>query len=415
MRLIPVRHAPTLLAVLSLAVISHTAFNASRMTVSLAAIQLKAPTYMVGLLLSLYALLPMLLSLPFGRWIDRVGTRLPMLLGAIGLAVGFSVPAFWHELPALFVNSACVGVSFLLFHMSVQKLTGDLADGPERLRNFGYLTVAYSISGLCGPIIAGFLIDHAGAGVSFGASFAGSTVLIIVAFILLKWRWRFGAVTPAQIAAQPTGATSVRDLLRSSEMRRLYLSVVMVSAAWDVHQFLVPIQGSKIGLSASQIGLVLGSFASATFLIRVLMPWVARHFTEWQMITAVHCVAAVIYVIYPLVHVHAGLMFLSFVLGLGLGLAQPNIMALIHHVTPPGRIGEAVGLRLTMVNATQTVLPTVFGSAGSVLALFMSGTLTFAPLFWGVALMVGSGGVALVRRPPQRGAGDGPRASGDTD
>ena len=83
-----------LLAVLSLAVISHTAFNASRMTVSLAAIQLKAPTYMVGLLLSLYALLPMLLSLPFGRWIDRVGTRLPMLLGAIGLAVGFSVPAF---------------------------------------------------------------------------------------------------------------------------------------------------------------------------------------------------------------------------------------------------------------------------------------------------------------------------------
>jgi MFS family permease len=37
---------------------------------------------MVGLLLSLYALLPMLLSVSaFGRWIDRVGTRLPMLLG----------------------------------------------------------------------------------------------------------------------------------------------------------------------------------------------------------------------------------------------------------------------------------------------------------------------------------------------
>ena len=66
------------------------------------------------------------------------------------------------------------------------------------------------------------------------------------------------------------------------------------------------------------------------------------------------------------------------------------------------RRGRGVGLRLTMVNATQTVLPTVFGSAGSVLALFMSGALTFAPLFWGVALMVGSGGVALLRRPPRR-------------
>jgi MFS family permease len=87
--------APTLLPVICLAVIGHTAFTASRMTVSLAAIALQAPAFVVGLLLSLYALLPMLLSVSAGRWIDRVGTRLPMLLGSVIVSVGFVLPAVW--------------------------------------------------------------------------------------------------------------------------------------------------------------------------------------------------------------------------------------------------------------------------------------------------------------------------------
>jgi len=36
--------------------------------------------------------------------------------------------------------------------------------------------------------------------------------------------------------------------------------------------FAIPIYGSRIGLSASSIGLVLGSFSAATFVIRGLLP-----------------------------------------------------------------------------------------------------------------------------------------------
>ena len=39
------------------------------------------------------------------------------------------------------------------------------------------------------------------------------------------------------------------------------------------------------------------------------------------------------------------LMALSFLLGLGLGCAQPIIMSLLYEASPPGRQGEAVGLR----------------------------------------------------------------------
>lgn len=380
-----------------LAVISHTAFTASRMTVSLAAISMQAPTLVVGLLLSLYALLPMLLSVPLGRWIDRVGTRVPMLGGAVALGFAFVIPASWSALAALYANSVLAGLGFLLFHMSVQKLTGELAaDGVQRMRNFGLLAVGFSVSGFLGPIGAGFLIDHVGHGGSFGASFALSTVLIASAYALLKWRWRFPGTSPLVAGSGALGA-GVLDLLRTAQMRRLYLAVTLISSAWDVLMFLVPVQGSRIGLSASQIGLVLGAFSAATFVVRVAMPLFVGRVTEWQMIGLVQSVAAAVYLVFPLVTSHYGLIVLAFVLGLGLGVGAPAVMSLLHRVTPPGRVGEAVGLRMALINGTQAILPTAFGGLGSALSAFLAGPLAFAPLFWGVALALGAGGYAVLR------------------
>ncbi len=388
-------------AVVTLAVISHTAFTASRMTVTLAAIHLHAPTYVVGMLLSLYALLPMVLSVSIGRWIDRVGTRIPMLIGAITLGVAFIVPTLWLSLAALCVNSISTGVGFLLFHMSVQKLTGELGNDSERMRNFGVLAVGFSVSAFCGPIIAGYLIDAVGHNASFAASFIASAALITTAFVLLKWRWRFDGRAPISAPSRPLNAR-VFDLLNTPELRRLYLAIVVISSLWDLFMFLVPVQGSNIGLTASQIGFVLAAFAAATFSVRLALPLFVDRLSEWQMIGVVQVVAAGVYLVFPLVTGHYGLIALSFVLGLGLGIGQPAVMSLLHKVTPAGRIGEAVGLRMTMVNGTQTVLPTVFGSVGSLLGTFLSGGFVFAPLFWGMALMSGASGTAALRRQRAR-------------
>jgi hypothetical protein len=83
------------------------------------------------------------------------------------------------------------------------------------------------------------------------------------------------------------------------------------------------------------------------------------------------------------------LMGLSFALGLGLGISQPMVLSLMHRVTPPGRIGEAAGLRLMIVNGTQTILPTVFGVLGSAFGVGL--------LFWTVGGMLGVGVASQLR------------------
>jgi hypothetical protein len=50
-----------------------------------------------------------------------------------------------------------------------------------------------------------------------------------------------------------------------------------------------------------------------------------------------------------------------------LGSAQPNVMSLLHDRSPRGRVGEALGLRTTIMNSSHVVLPLVIGAFGSVL------------------------------------------------
>jgi MFS family permease len=74
---------------------------------------------------------------------------------------------------------------------------------------------------------------------------------------------------------------------------------------------------------------------------------------------------------------------------LGLGAAQPNIMSLMRSHSPQGRVGEALGLRSTIIHSSQVVLPLVFGAFGSVLGA--------AGMFWTMAAVVCTGGIAAVR------------------
>ena len=70
------------------AVLNHAAFAGSRVVLALTGLQLNASPFAIGLALSFYSLLPMFLSVPGGRWIDRAGVRAPMLGGSLVLACG---------------------------------------------------------------------------------------------------------------------------------------------------------------------------------------------------------------------------------------------------------------------------------------------------------------------------------------
>ena len=381
-----------LFALIALMVLSHLTYTGSRVALSLYALQLHASAFTVGLLMSLLAVVPMFFAVLIGRWTDRTGITKPALISLTLLTAGALLPGLLRTLDSLYFASVLIGSGFMLIHIAVNNAVGHLSSAETRKRDFSHLALGFSTSSVLGPVIAGFAIDHAATGGQ--TSGHGNTFLILALFPLLA----FAALAVVRRTAPRAGFRAIPpvdarviDLLRNVPLRAVFIVSGMLSMAWDLFNFMVPLQGARIGLSASTIGIIMGTFGVATFVVRLAMPWIARQFSEWQTLSGALVVTTGVYVLFPLFSTVPVLLALAFVLGLGLGVCQPMVMSLIHIAAPPGRSGEAVGVRTTVMNATHTILPLSFGALG---ALF--GGLT--PIFWLLALMMGGSAWFAARR-----------------
>ena len=370
---------------IALGIANHMVLAGSRVAVSLDALSLGANAATVGGLLALFALLPMCFAIPAGRLADRIGVRGPMLAGSVGMACGAIVACVASGLAALFVTAVLTGVSFMAFQVAAQYATGEMSGPAKGTRNFGLLAVGYSTSSILGPLTAGFLIDHAGFRVAFG-------VMALLPLVPI-------AVLAMDVLPLPTPHPKRSEQARSSafewianrDLRRVFLINAMIALAWELHTLFVPIYGNAIGLSASRIGVILAAFATATFTIRLLMPLISTRVPEHRVLTSALYLAALVYAAIPFSRNAPTLMLLSFCLGLGLGVGQPMVMALLHSLAPPGRMGEAAGVRMSLMNSMAVAVPLVFGAVG--------GSVGLAPVLWSVGVFLATGGW-LTRRTP---------------
>ena len=377
----------TLARIIAIVVLTHMAFVSARMTGSLYALANNASTFTVGAILSLFALVPMLIAVRAGRWLDAVGPWRPTLTGVLLMLGGLLLPAAFPyataDVAPLLVAAALIGTGSTLSMLSVQQLVGERADPNHRAAAFSWLALGASISGFTGPVLSGLVIDSFGHRVTFA-------VMVGVVLLALALLWANRDLLPAR-TGKVTGPEPMHpfELLKHTELRRVLITTGLISMSWDLQTFVVPVHGTRVGLSASQIGFVLGCFAVATFSIRLAMPWLSRRFTEWQVLIYTLLNTCVAFLLFPLFSSLAPLMVVAFLLGLGLGAAQPNVMSLLHSRSPHGRVGEALGLRTTIMNSSHVVLPLVFGAFGSVLGA--------AAMLWAMAALVGAGGGAALR------------------
>lgn len=355
----------------------HVALTGARIITSLYALSLHASEFTVGALIALFALLPMIFAVPMGRLIDRIGIKKPMTWGCISISIGCAIPSIVGGLPALYPAVVLIGTGFMAIHIGSQHAVGAMSSVETRPVNFGWLALAFSVSSFLGPVIAGLVIDH----VNFRIAYAVSCgfALLAVGFVRTS---ELNQIRQAGHGAQKTSGSTL-DLLRDPEMRRIYLVGILLASAWDLFNFVTPIYGTRMGFSASTIGLILGCFSIATFTVRLAMPWIALYYTEWQVLTAALVLAVISYALLPFMQQPASMMSVAAALGLALGSSQSNVLTLLHHAAPAGRAGEAIGIRATIGNTCQVVLPLAFGAAGATLGLFT--------VFWGIGAMIGTG------------------------
>jgi predicted MFS family arabinose efflux permease len=350
------------------------------MTTTLFALKLGASEAATGVLMSLFAFLPAILSVSAGRLIDRAGPRRPLALALGALAIAASLPFFFPYLETLYVSASLLGVSFMYVHIAMNSVFGAAGSPEQRALNFSWLALGFSISNSIGPLVAGYAIDWFG----HARAFAVLATFPLIALVLLWLRKR--ALPRPEHVPLPKNA-AVLDLLRIPGLRQTFWVSLLLACGWDLYTFLIPLYGARIGLHAGAIGVILSTFAVATLTVRTAMPYMIRRLKQWVIIFSALTISGTCYLAFPLAQSVPPLLLLSFVLGLGLGSAQPVIMSLLYAASPPGRQAEAVGLRTSLLNGSHTMIPLASGAASSafgmapvfcIIAAFLLGGAWFA-------------------------------------
>src|SRR5688572_16148194 len=380
--------------VLLIVLFNMASFRASKVLVSLFAIELGASQFIIGVMIAMYSLLPALLALKVGKLADRLGARWPMLIGSAGVALGLLLPWAFESMAALYASAALIGVSHMMCNVSAQNLVGSIGGAEDRTRNFSNYALVMAVGSFLGPLAGGFSIDHFGYARSY--LYVAAVPLLPVFILAFVRQVRSGP----RVKSEEEQAVLSTSLLANPPLRRTLIASAMAVTGQDLFQFYMPIYGHSVGLSASAIGMVLGMFGIAAFMVRIWLPVFVKRWGPDTVFGTSLYIAAAAFLLFPLFTSVYALAAVSLILGLGMGCAQPVTLMLVYSRAPEGRSGEALGMRVTINQFTHIVVPIVFGTLGSAFGV--------APVFAINALIQAGGGLvsrgaAAKADPPAHG------------
>ena len=367
---------PALARLIAGQIFLHACMAGTRMAAPLLALREGYSEAAVGFLLALFALTQVFLAFPAGRFADRHGLRRPMGWSVLAATTGAGLAVAFPIFPVLCASALLTGGATGAASIALQRHVGRAADSSTQLRQvFSWLAIGPAVSNFMGPFLTGLVIDHGGFRLAF---------LLIALLPLVSWFWVRRVVELPPVTHPPGQARNKAwDLLAEPMFRRLLLVNWLLASCWDVHTFVVPVLGHERGLSASAIGTILGAFAVAAALIRLLLPVLAAKVRESTVIASAMGATAVLFAVYPLLQTPLAMGLCSVLLGFALGSVQPMIMSMLHQITPEHRHGEALAMRLMAINASSVAMPMLFGLAGAVIGI--------SGVFWITGAFVGGG------------------------
>jgi len=360
------------------------------------AVRHDAPRLQIGLLGAMVSLFPMLLSLRVGRRIDLHGPRQPMMMACATL-IACGVAGFVdHRMAVLFGMAIFAGIANNAWIIAHQQLVGAFSKPEELAASYGLAALGFSTAALAAPVCSGLSIQYLG----FPLTYAWMALLPLVPLTVIGTRrlpLPEGSLAKGSIV-KPRRLLDVFELLRSPLLREVYIVGSLFEASWTLFSFLTPLHGAQLGLSSAAIGMLTGCISITTLGVRVFLPYIVRRLPPWRMLILALSILGTGYFGFSLSSSVPFLVGFALLLGMGQAMGAPIINALLYEKAPEGRAAEAVGLRSTLNNFSQTVLPIVSGALGA--------TLGIAPAFWLLSASIFT--VALkVRRRWSLGAGTG--------
>lgn len=129
--------------------------------------QIGASATVIGLLFSSFGLSLLVVSIPMGAVSDRVGRKLPLVLGLVALAASTVLFAFADDLSWLFAARLVQGAADAVTWVVGFALIADLYTPAERGRVMGLVMAGANFGLMIGPSLGGWLYESGGVKLPF--------------------------------------------------------------------------------------------------------------------------------------------------------------------------------------------------------------------------------------------------------
>ncbi len=326
--------------------------------VPLRAHELGAPLDQIGIIVGAGAIVPALLSVWSGELADRFGARRTYIGGTLASAVMglamFPVTNYWWILPIQLVMGFARSTAWI----ASQTYVANIGTPAERATHMGRLSFTTNGGTVIAPLVIGQVANMVGYQWSF--VFMGCVTLLYTLIGVLLPEVRVERTTSERGRGGGIGAA-----LRMTRERGIQVVLLLTFVRlWNGSGWrpFMPIYLVEAGFSNTVISSVLAANSIVSTFTALWASWLARRSSN-EIATAMALgLGAIGTAISPWVAWVPAVYLPAFLIGTGVGVSLPLLMASVASEVPPDQRGVALGMRMSMNQAASTLAPISVGA-----------------------------------------------------
>jgi MFS family permease len=325
--------------------------------IALYAAELGAGVGITGLVIGLYSIVNTPANVFFGRLIDRVGYKFPLITGLVGDALGMVLYVLCRSPLHLALVRVFHGITGAIAGPATMSAIAAYSSREREGRTMGIYGISIAAANLIGFGLSGVIASRLGYPWLF---FFGSAMLVAGAG--LGWLLPGGGQRVAPVEqTQRSGPGAVKVLFRRRGLLVAYAAIFAQYFSFGGVVTLLPIHLSDAGMEAFHMGMLLATFSVVFILVQfpsgTLSDRIGR---RWPVIAGLG-LGITSLVLLPAQTAFPMLAVIMALYGAGYGLLFPSVSALVADHSRPEERGIATGMFHALLTAGVAIGAPVMG------------------------------------------------------
>lgn len=325
-----------------------------------------ASVFLVGIITSLPAAVPVLMDVPTGNLVQRAGEKIVIFMGLVSAIIPPLM--YYTAVPALLVLAKMFeGVSKVFLWNGSWSLSLKSADDDAESESVSVFLLGINLAAIIGPIIGGFLLYSYGFELTFLIwTFTASLAVLAFATFIGLDRKQGLKKSLEELLERKTYAEDWHHLRDNWDQLRFPFCVVFLySIIFSFYWLAIPLLLDKVGADFQTMGIVLG-VAALPKAFQVVFGDMADRIGRRRMLVILSVLLTPVLVSMSFISnvvVLGALFFIARALSAGM---SPAIHAIFDERTPDHLEGEMTGVFELSKHSGQSLGPVIAGTVASI-------------------------------------------------